>query len=102
MGRADSYVESAYINECFGSESMAEESRRGVGEPHPNAKQAICALDRDSYLRGRFCTAIGSEMQLVRFIDQSLGGWQRGEGNGMGFDQPQYWLRQTESGNIGV
>src|SRR5262249_45847473 len=102
MGRADSHVEGAYIDECFGSETVAEESRRGVREPHPNAKQAICALDRDSHLRGRCCAAIGSEMQLVRFIDQGLGGRQCREGNGMRFDQPHYRLRQTESGHIGV
>jgi hypothetical protein len=41
-------------------------------------------------------------MQLVRFIDQGLGGWQRREGNGMGFDQPHYRLCQTKLGNIGV
>src|SRR5215471_18786674 len=102
MGRAESHVEGAYIDECFGSETVAEESRRGVREPHPNAKQAICALDRDSHLRGRCCTAIGSEMQLVRFVDQDLGGGKRREGNGMGFDQPDYRLRQTKPGNIGV
>src|SRR5215468_7291577 len=102
MGRAESHVEGAYIDECFGSETVAEESRRGVDEPHPNAKQAICALDRDAHLRWRCCTAIGSEMQLVRFIDQGLGGWERRERNGMGFDQPRYRIRQTKSGNIGV
>jgi hypothetical protein len=41
-------------------------------------------------------------MQLVQFIDQSLGGWQRREGSGMSFDQPHYRLRQTKTGNIGV
>src|SRR5215475_6809275 len=102
MGRADSHVEGAYINERFGSEPVAEEAGRGVGEPYTNAKQAIRALDRDSHLRGRCRTAIRSEMQLVRFIDQGLGGWQCREGNGMGFDQPHYRLRQTKTGNIGV
>ena len=102
MGRAHSNVEGACIDECFGSESMAEESRRGVGELYPNAKQTICALDRDSHLRGRCGAAIGSEMQLVRFIDQGLGGRKRREGNGMGFDQPQHRFRQTKSGHIGV
>ena len=86
MGRADSHVEGAYVNEYFGSETVAEESRRGVGEPRPNAKQAICALDRESYLWRRCRTAIGSKMQLVRFIDQGLGGRQRRKGKGMGFD----------------
>src|SRR5262245_24510652 len=98
MGRANSHVEGAYVNKHFGSESVAEESRRGVREPHPNAKQAIRALDRDSHPRRRCGTAIGSEMQLVRFIDQGLGGWQGREGNGMSFDQPHYRLRQTKSG----
>jgi hypothetical protein len=34
----------------------------------------------------------------VQFIDQGLGGWERRERNGMGFDQPHYRLRQAKSG----
>jgi hypothetical protein len=37
-------------------------------------------------------------MQLVRFIDQGLGGWQRREGNGVGFNQPQALAAAPVSG----